>query len=54
MRFSLSRPDIHVTLTGVASLAALRQNLAYCDGKGLEPEELQRVYRLFQGQTVFS
>lgn len=53
MRFSLSNPDIHVTLTGTASLQSLRTNLSFCDGKGLEPEELQKVYGLFQGQPLF-
>ncbi|RKP54400.1 aldo/keto reductase [Cohnella endophytica] len=53
MRFSLSNPDIQVTLTGTASLAALRTNLSYCDGKGLEPEEMKEVYALFQGQPLF-
>lgn len=53
MRFSLSHPDIHVTLTGTASRQSLRKNLSYCDGKGLDPENLQRVYSLFQGQHLF-
>ena len=53
MRFSLGNPDIHVTLTGVASSATLRANLAYCDGRGLSQEELQQVYGLFQGQSLF-
>ncbi|MCD9023508.1 aldo/keto reductase [Cohnella silvisoli] len=53
MRFSLSNPDIHVTLTGIASLSTLRTNLSFCDGKGLESEDLQKVYTLFQGQPLF-
>lgn len=53
MRFSLSQPAIHVTLTGAATPEVLRTNMAYCDGKGLEPEELERVYALFQGKKLF-
>ncbi|MCC3375928.1 aldo/keto reductase [Cohnella sp. REN36] len=52
MRFSLSHPDIHVTLTGTASIASLRKNLTFCDGQGLQPDELDQVYRLFQGQSL--
>ncbi len=47
MRFSLTQPAIHVTLTGAATPEVLRTNMAFCDGKGLEPEELERVYALF-------
>ena len=54
MRFSLSHPDIHVTLTGTSSVTSLRTNLSYCDGKGLDPDELHQVYQLFHGQTIFS
>ncbi|MNQ88588.1 General stress protein 69 [compost metagenome] len=53
MRFSLSQPAIHVTLTGAATSDVLRTNLAFCDGKGLDPEDLQEVYSLFQGQSLF-
>jgi len=53
MRFSLSQPDIHVSLTGTDTIDALRMNLAFCDGRGLEPDELRQVYQLFQGQTLF-
>lgn len=53
MRFSLSQPAIHVTLTGAATREVLRTNMAFCDGKGLEPEELERVYALFQGKKLF-
>jgi L-galactose dehydrogenase len=53
MRFSLSQPAIHVTLTGAATCEVLRTNMAFCDGKGLEPEELERVYALFQGKKLF-
>ncbi|WP_308635302.1 aldo/keto reductase [Paenibacillus silvisoli] len=53
MRFSLSHPAIHVTLTGTSSRTSLRTNLSYCDGKGLDNDELQRVYDLFQGQPLF-
>lgn len=53
MRFSLSHPDIQVTLTGTSSRNSLRTNLSYCDGKGLESGELEQVYQLFQGQPLF-
>ncbi|PYI55577.1 aldo/keto reductase [Paenibacillus flagellatus] len=53
MRFSLSQPAIHVTLTGAATRDVLRTNMAFCDGKGLKPEELERVYALFQGKKLF-
>ncbi|MFC4777102.1 aldo/keto reductase [Paenibacillus sp. GCM10023252] len=47
MRFSLSQPDIHVSLTGTASLSSLRTNAAYCDGAGMREEDLSRIYELF-------
>ena len=53
MRFSLSQPAIHVTLTGAAAPEVLRANMAYCDGTGLAPDELSRVYALFQGKSLF-
>ncbi|WJH32189.1 aldo/keto reductase [Paenibacillus sp. CC-CFT747] len=53
MRFSLSQPAIHVTLTGAATSEVLRTNMAFCDGRGLEPDELERVYTLFQGKSLF-
>ncbi|WP_232058157.1 aldo/keto reductase [Cohnella abietis] len=54
MRFSLGNPDIHVTLTGTSSLNSLRNNLSFCDGKGLEPNDLLKVQALFQGQPLFN
>lgn len=53
MRFSLSNPDIHVTLSGVSTVAALRMNAAFCDGKGLSPEDERRVLERFAGKTLF-
>lgn len=53
MRFSMGNPDIHVTLTGTSSMTSLRNNLSYCDGEGLAPHDLQKVYELFQGQSLF-
>jgi aryl-alcohol dehydrogenase-like predicted oxidoreductase len=53
MRFSLANPDIHVTLSGSASLRDIRSNASYCDGQGLNAEELQRVYGLFRGEHLF-
>ncbi|UKS28368.1 aldo/keto reductase [Paenibacillus sp. HWE-109] len=53
MRFSLSQQAIHVTLTGATSSEVLRANMAICDGRGLAAEELNRVYALFQGKSLF-
>lgn len=47
MRFSLTCPDIAVTLTGTASVQELRANASYCDGAGLPEEDEQRVFALF-------
>ena len=53
MRFSLSEPRIHVTLTGAESRSVLRMNAAFCDGRGLDPADLRRIYALFDGQPLF-
>lgn len=53
MRFSLSHPDIHVTLTGTTTLRDLQTNVSYCDGAGLRENELREVYRLFDRQPLF-
>jgi L-galactose dehydrogenase len=53
MRFSLANPDIHVTLTGSASLRSIRANAGYCDGRGLSEEELKRIYSMFNGDHLF-
>lgn len=53
MRFSLTCPDIAVTLTGVASAGLLRRNAGYCDGEGLAEHELNRIFSLFQGRGWF-
>ncbi len=52
MRFSLSCPDIHVTLIGTTSLRSLELNAGYCDGQGLPDEELARLLALFPGQPI--
>ncbi|MFS0725148.1 aldo/keto reductase [Paenibacillus sp. 1P07SE] len=54
MRFSLSHPPIHVTLTGAASSEQLRQNAALCDGKGIGEEAEAQVRRLFKGHSIFA
>ncbi|QGQ94565.1 aldo/keto reductase [Paenibacillus psychroresistens] len=54
MRFSLSHPDIQVTLTGISTVNALRMNVAFCDGVGLPEQELQEVYRLFDQQKLLT
>jgi len=48
MRLSLGHPDIHVTLTGTASLNSLRVNATYCDGKGLAAEDESKILTLFK------
>lgn len=53
MRFSLGNPDIHVTLTGTSTISEIRENVALCDGQGLDVEDLQKVYVLFQGEKLF-
>jgi len=53
MRFSFTNPDIHVTLSGVATLEALRMNAAFCDGRGLEPEQQAKLFEALAGNTVF-
>ncbi|MBW7460474.1 aldo/keto reductase, partial [Paenibacillus sepulcri] len=49
MRFSLTCPDIAVTLTGTSSVQSLLKNISYCDGQGLPEAELARLYELFGG-----
>lgn len=53
MRFSLSNPAIHVSLTGTDTVAALRMNAGFCDGQGLAPEDQQRVLEIFEGESLF-
>jgi L-galactose dehydrogenase len=52
MRFSLSSPEITVTLTGTTSLRSLALNASYSDGVGLPQNELERLLRLFPGQPL--
>ncbi|MBO9610574.1 MAG: aldo/keto reductase [Paenibacillaceae bacterium] len=52
MRFSLTSPDIAVTLTGTTSLRSLRLNAGYCDGKGLSAEETNKLLSLFPGRPL--
>lgn len=49
MRFSLSNPDIAVTLTGTTSIDVLLKNVSYCDGVGLTTEQMSQVLALFPG-----
>lgn len=53
MRFSLSCPDIAVTLTGTTSVRSLTLNAGYCDGHGLSAEEHAKVTALFSGKPFF-
>lgn len=53
MRFSLTCPDIAVTLTGTTSVQSLTKNASYCDGIGLSEEEEARVFTLFPGKRLF-
>lgn len=52
MRFCLACPDISVTLTGTTKIAELEKNVSYCDGKGLESEEQERLLTLFRGEAL--
>lgn len=52
MRFSLSSPDITVTLTGTTSLRSLTLNASYCDGVGLPQDEKDRLLSLFPSQPL--
>ncbi|MEC0090024.1 aldo/keto reductase [Paenibacillus macquariensis] len=52
MRFSLSSPDISVTLTGTTSLRSLALNASYCDGVGLSQDDMERLLSLFPGQPL--
>jgi L-galactose dehydrogenase len=54
MRYSLTHPDIAVTLTGAANPDVLRANLAFCDGVGPSDDERLQTEALFAGQKVFS
>lgn len=53
MRFSLTCPDIAVTLTGTTSTKSLIRNASYCDGVGLTEEENEKVFQLFEGERLF-
>ncbi|WP_054023566.1 aldo/keto reductase [Bacillus sp. FJAT-28004] len=53
LRFSLTCPDIAVTLMGTTSIRSLHLNASYCDGIGLSPEEIEKLYTLFSGQRLF-
>jgi L-galactose dehydrogenase len=52
MRFSLSNPNIHVTLTGASTVEQLQQNAGFCDGRGLSEEDERRLLSLFPGQKL--
>ncbi|GGD81398.1 aldo/keto reductase [Paenibacillus nasutitermitis] len=49
MRFSLTCPDIAVTLTGTSSVQSLLKNIGYCDGQGLTEAEQTLLFGLFDG-----
>lgn len=53
MRYSLTAPDIAVTLTGAATATQLLQNVAYCEQDGPTPDERQALHALFAGQPLF-
>lgn len=52
MRFSLTCPDIAITLTGTTSIRSLQANTNYCDGVGLSDQELEKVFALFPRQRL--
>jgi L-galactose dehydrogenase len=53
MRFSLTCPDIAVTLTGTTSTLSLKRNVSYCDGRGFTEDENQKIFQLFEGKKLF-
>lgn len=53
LRFSLTCPDIAITLVGTTSVQSLDLNTGYCDGRGLSDEEMKKVIGLFPGQRLF-
>ncbi|WP_314590482.1 aldo/keto reductase [Paenibacillus terrigena] len=53
LRFSLTCPDIAITLVGTTSIQSLTLNASFCDGRGLSDDEMTRVFSLFQGQRLF-
>ncbi|MFM2310603.1 MAG: hypothetical protein RLY87_2725 [Chloroflexota bacterium] len=54
MRYSLTHPDIAVTLTGAADPDVIRANIAFCDGRGPTDAERHDTETLFAGQKLFS
>ncbi|MDF2724981.1 MAG: aldo/keto reductase [Paenibacillus sp.] len=52
MRFSLTCPDIAVTLSGSSTPEMIRKNASYCDGKGLSEADQQKVIELFAGKPL--
>lgn len=52
MRFSFACQDIHITLTGTTSVRSLERNAAYCDGKGLPQEDLERIFDAFPNDAI--
>lgn len=53
MRFSLTCPEIAVTLMGTTSIRSLHANASYCDGVGLPLHEVEKLFALFPGQRLF-
>lgn len=53
MRFSLTCPDIAVTLTGTTSTQSLKRNVSYCDGRGFTEDENKKIFQLFEGKKLF-
>ncbi|MFD0618688.1 aldo/keto reductase [Paenibacillus sp. GCM10027629] len=52
LRFSLTCPDIAITLVGTTSIQSLTLNASFCDGRGLSDDEMTKVFSLFQGQRL--
>lgn len=50
IRFSLTCPDVDVTIIGTNSAEEIRRNATYCDGTGLGEKEQEKLLALFQGQ----
>ncbi|WP_240420597.1 aldo/keto reductase [Paenibacillus periandrae] len=52
MRFSLTCPDIAVTLSGASTPDMIKHNASFCDGKGLAESDQQMVFDLFAGKPL--
>ena len=54
MRYSLTHPDIAVTLSGAAHPDVIQTNVSFCDGTGPTDAERRDTEARFAGQKLFS